>query len=74
MANPVRDLWPEDVTVTDVLPPVAIMRQQAALLGDKTQNLVQAEVTTKAAPKGQIRHSFTWWRRRSITTATDCST
>src|SRR5262249_20402576 len=59
MADPVRDLWPEDVTDTDVLPPVAIMRQQAGLLGRKTQNLVQAEVTTKAAPKGQIRHFFT---------------
>lgn len=48
MANVIEDLWPDVIKVseTSARSPVAILRQQAAYLGDKTQNIVQAEVST----------------------------
>ncbi len=42
-----RNLWPNDIAVVaavDTKPPVAILREQAALLGQSTQNLVEAQV------------------------------
>lgn len=39
------DLWPRDVEHTDLKAPVTILREQASLLGKKTQNIVTAEVT-----------------------------
>ncbi len=38
------DLWPETIGTVRVKSPVAILREQASLLGQKTQNLVQAQV------------------------------
>src|SRR4051812_17454221 len=38
------DLWPADIAKTTTKPPVSILREQAALLGEKTKNLVKAEV------------------------------
>jgi hypothetical protein len=38
------DLWPSDIVQNDVKPPVAILKEQASLLGNKTKNLVTAEV------------------------------
>ena len=48
MENVTKDLWSEDIGVAEVSQrtPVAILRQQAAYLGDKTQNIVKAEVST----------------------------
>ncbi len=43
-----RDLWPEDFTTTTVMPPVAILREQAELLARKTKGLVTGEVTSGA--------------------------
>ena len=40
MADTIPDLWPDNVGTTELVPPVTILRQQAALLGTKTQNLV----------------------------------
>lgn len=40
------DLWPKERFATDVVTPVSILRRQAALLGEKTQQLVTAEVFT----------------------------
>ena len=40
------DLWPEDIGDTKIVPPVAILREQATLLGRKTNQLVRARVTT----------------------------
>ncbi len=37
------DLWPEYLTVTEMKAPIAILREQASLLGKKTQNIVQAQ-------------------------------
>ena len=40
-----RDLWPEDIgPISESNGPVFILREQASLLGKKTNNLVEAEV------------------------------
>ena len=47
MAQSIPNLWPDDIAVSnDLKTPVTILRQQATLLGEKTQNLVVAEVST----------------------------
>ena len=49
MGTAVRDLWPATITATsDLVTPVALLKEQAALLGEKTQNLVVAEVSSRA--------------------------
>lgn len=40
-----RDLWPEDIgPISDLKTPVTILREQGALLGEKTNNLVEVEI------------------------------
>ena len=39
------DLWPEVMENTEVRAPVTILKEQAALLGNKTKNLVIAQVS-----------------------------
>jgi hypothetical protein len=52
------DLWPKaKFAADDVVTPVSISRRQAALLGEKTQQLVTAEVSTTANGI-QMVHSF----------------
>jgi hypothetical protein len=55
------DLWPEDLETVDLRTPVALLKEQAALLGPKTKNLVVGRVETGVvdAPSGnlpQLRH------------------
>ncbi len=38
------DLWPDDIQVVKVKAPVTILREQASLLGQRTKNIVRAEV------------------------------
>lgn len=57
METQVRDLWPSDIGVATLVTPVSILREQAALLGEKTGNLVQAEVKTSSNGPSVI-HSF----------------
>jgi hypothetical protein len=39
------DLWPEDIAVpSDAKAPISILREQASLLGEKTNNVIEAEV------------------------------
>lgn len=45
------DLWPKGIENLKVKSPVAILREQASILGEKTKNLVQAEVTEKNSGK-----------------------
>lgn len=40
------NLWPKDIGQTALRAPVMILREQAALLGEKTHNVVKAEVDT----------------------------
>lgn len=41
-----QDLWPKDIApaAPPIKPPVTLLREQAALLGTKTKNIVEAEV------------------------------
>lgn len=51
------DFWGEIGPAEPVRAPVAILREQAALLGTKTQNVVEARVSTSVA-SGNLYHSF----------------
>ena len=44
VALEIPDLWPNYVTLTDVVSPAAILRYQAGQLRAKTRNLLEAEV------------------------------
>ena len=50
------DLWGE-IEATQIRTPLVILREQAALLGRKTKNLVEASVRTHANGD-TLRHSF----------------
>jgi hypothetical protein len=50
------DLWGE-IEATQIRTPLIILREQAALLGAKTKNLVEASVKTHASGD-TFRHSF----------------
>jgi hypothetical protein len=52
MSNSRRNLWPEDIAVTDAVAPVTILKEQATLLGQRTQNLVEARVAHGPIPFG----------------------
>lgn len=41
------DLWPSNIADSNLTTPVSILKQQAALLGEKTRQLVTGEVTTQ---------------------------
>ncbi len=60
MQSRVDNLWPTDIEAhSGQLSPVAILKQQAALLGERTKNLVEAEVETKATDyQRQLQHWF----------------
>jgi hypothetical protein len=55
MAQPIPDLWPE-IEQSQVVPPVAILREQAALLGKKTNYLLEGRVVTRTN-SGRFFHS-----------------
>ena len=57
MSMTIRDLWPADALASDVLSPVAILRIQAARLGERTKGLLEAEVTT-TSDGAQVSHEF----------------
>jgi len=50
------DFW-GDIRATAVRTPVAILREQASLLGAKTKNLIEATVFTESV-RGSFRHVF----------------
>jgi hypothetical protein len=52
------DFWGEIVPAQERTP-LAILREQASLLGTKTKNLVEATVDTGAGSYGQFVHRFT---------------
>lgn len=51
------DFWGEIVTDA-IRTPVSILREQAALLGPKTQNLIEAKVETEASGGDGFFHYF----------------
>lgn len=48
------DLWPDDFGDTEMVTPLAILKQQAALLGKKTRNILEGEVRPSASPASSI--------------------
>lgn len=60
MASKVENLWPMDIRATSKqLSPVAILKRQASLLGERTKNIVEAEVETKGADhQKKLQHWF----------------
>jgi hypothetical protein len=57
MSNKLNNLWPEDIGVAGLKPPVAFLREQATLLGQRTKNIVEAKVVTEVWGDGFI-HRF----------------
>jgi len=51
------DLWPRAKFESDAITPLSILRKQAALLGEKTQQLVTAEVSSDAS-SNRVTHYF----------------
>ncbi len=48
MSQIMRDFWPNDLSAaTPILTPVAILKEQAALLSQKTKGLVMGEVVSR---------------------------
>ena len=57
MATAIPDLWP-DLGQAEIVPPVAILRQQATALGKKTNYLLDGRVGTTVGLDGTFRHTF----------------
>ncbi len=55
-----RNLWPEDIAVTEQVSPVSILKEQGALLGQRTKNLVVGRVRGGPSEYGgdQFRYTF----------------
>lgn len=54
-----NDLWPKDINGLPALrTPVSILREQASLLGDKTDHLVEADVVARPSQNNRFAHSF----------------
>ena len=58
MADMTESLWPGDLYIPNKQAPVTILREQAALLGRQTQNLVEGEVSSRGGENGRIVHIF----------------
>lgn len=56
------DLWPGNIPSHSIIrTPVAILKEQASLLGDKTKNIVEAKVRASEGlelPDGHFRYRF----------------
>jgi hypothetical protein len=48
MSDLARDLWPDDIGVSDLISPIAILKDQASVLAQKTKGLVEGNVTSQA--------------------------
>ncbi len=55
----IKSLWPNEINVaSNEVAPVTILKEQATFLGQKTQNIVIAEVKPLTLPKGFISYVF----------------
>lgn len=52
------DLWPKEIGTVKIKSPVAILREQASLLGQKTKNIVTAEVSEGDGERGTFSYFF----------------
>lgn len=53
-----EDLWPANIADSKLVPPVALLREQAALLGRKTRQLIDGEVTTETMGGLFVHHFY----------------
>jgi hypothetical protein len=53
-----EDLWPSDIGETDLKPPMAILREQATFLSERTGGLVQVEVKSRVINNEMIHNTF----------------
>jgi len=53
-----ENLWPEVFEAISTKTPLAILREQAALLGQRTANIVVGRVHSVGAGSGKFRHIF----------------
>jgi hypothetical protein len=58
MPEQTLDLWAPDLVREGIRTPLSILRQQASLLGSKTNNLVEAEVQTATNSPSEFVHNF----------------
>jgi hypothetical protein len=57
MTEKTEDLWPSDLGIASIVTPAAILRAQAALLGEKTKGLLEGTIETSSA-NNDIYHRF----------------
>ncbi len=57
MSQKKEDLWPEDFKIKEIETPVSILKRQASFLGEKTDNVVKADITTRYSGD-EFFHSF----------------
>ena len=50
MSNLPRSLWPETIDLIEQVPPVSILKEQGAILGRSTKNLVEGRVRGGSSP------------------------
>jgi hypothetical protein len=53
-----QDYWPPDIGETNIITPVSLMREQAALLGQKTNQQITANVQGVGSQPTQFNWSF----------------
>lgn len=54
----IPDLWPDEVKVTSVVSPIAILKHQAGLLARKTNGLLEAEVASTNVGENFVEHEL----------------
>jgi len=52
------DLWPANIADSKLTTPVAILKEQGALLGEKTKQLVKGEVVTETTGNLFVHHFY----------------
>lgn len=52
------DLWPDELTVVDQRSPLTILKEQASLLGEKTQNIVIAALESTPPAGGWRQNNY----------------
>jgi hypothetical protein len=55
-----QDLWPESFEVSDIRAPIAILKEQAVLLGKKTSNIIEGNVRDYDLPFSRSRNELTF--------------
>ena len=52
------DLWPANIADSNLTTPVLILKEQAALLGEKTHDLVRGEIFTQTVGSLFVHHFY----------------